>query len=180
MVNLGNTIESQQANYNSVIHGGAPFRSAKYQYPADVAMPNSVYTVETPGGWLVRPYVGTNFSEIRDGLSNTLLMAEGLQGTGSDLRGFIWWSAAAGFTTYNPPNSPVMDRVAQNCTHSPALNLPCEVHAERQNAARSRHPGGVQVLLADGSARFVQQAISINTWRAASTARGAEVVSLDN
>jgi prepilin-type N-terminal cleavage/methylation domain-containing protein/prepilin-type processing-associated H-X9-DG protein len=181
VVNLGNTIDSQ-ATYNSITHGGAPFKTARYQYPGDAAMPASQYTVETPGGWLVRPYVGTNFSEILDGLSNTLLMAECVQGTGSDLRGFSWWGSASGFTTYNPPNSPLPDNVAQNCTNQPTLNLPCVVGTSSQYylTARSRHPGGVQVLMADGSARFVQQAISINTWRGVSTSRGGEALSLDN
>ena len=41
-------------------------------------------------------------------------------------------------------------------------------------ASRSRHPGGAQVVLCDGSARFVQQNISINVWRATSTTRGGE------
>ena len=47
-------------------------------------------------------------------------------------------------------------------------------------AARSRHPGGVQVVRCDGSVHFVQNGININTWRAMSTRAGGEVVAVDN
>jgi prepilin-type processing-associated H-X9-DG protein len=43
-------------------------------------------------------------------------------------------------------------------------------------AARSRHPGGVQVALCDGSVRFVENGIALDTWRALSTTRGGEVI----
>jgi len=42
--------------------------------------------------------------------------------------------------------------------------------------SRSYHPGGVQVALVDGSARFVSGDIDIATWRALTTRRGGEVV----
>lgn len=42
--------------------------------------------------------------------------------------------------------------------------------------SRSYHPGGTQVLLTDGSARFVSQDIELTTWRALTTRSGGEVV----
>ena len=44
-----------------------------------------------------------------------------------------------------------------------------------QAAARSYHPGGVNVLLADGSVRFVRNTIDAATWRALGTRAGGEV-----
>ncbi len=41
-------------------------------------------------------------------------------------------------------------------------------------AARSYHSGGVNVLMADGSARFVSDTINYETWRAAATIDGGE------
>ena len=46
------------------------------------------------------------------------------------------------------------------------------------NAARSRHPGGVQCALCDGSVRFVSDNIALDTWRALSTSQGGEVATV--
>jgi hypothetical protein len=43
-------------------------------------------------------------------------------------------------------------------------------------SARSMHPGGVQILLGDGSARFVTDGISLATWQALGSPAGSEVV----
>lgn len=40
----------------------------------------------------------------------------------------------------------------------------------------SRHPGGVHLLLADGSARFVSQSINLGTWRGLGSRNGKEVL----
>ena len=44
------------------------------------------------------------------------------------------------------------------------------------NASRSRHPGGVNALFADGSVHFIRDAIDLAAWRALSSPRGGEVV----
>jgi prepilin-type N-terminal cleavage/methylation domain-containing protein/prepilin-type processing-associated H-X9-DG protein len=46
-------------------------------------------------------------------------------------------------------------------------------------AARSLHPGGVNVLFADGHVQFAKNSVSLTTWRALSTRAGSEVVSGD-
>jgi prepilin-type N-terminal cleavage/methylation domain-containing protein/prepilin-type processing-associated H-X9-DG protein len=46
--------------------------------------------------------------------------------------------------------------------------------------ANSRHPGGVNVTLADGSVRFVKTSVSLPTWRALGTRNGGEVISSDS
>jgi prepilin-type N-terminal cleavage/methylation domain-containing protein/prepilin-type processing-associated H-X9-DG protein len=45
--------------------------------------------------------------------------------------------------------------------------------------ARSYHRGGVNVLLMDGSGRFISDNISLATWRALGTRAGGEVISAD-
>jgi prepilin-type N-terminal cleavage/methylation domain-containing protein/prepilin-type processing-associated H-X9-DG protein len=45
--------------------------------------------------------------------------------------------------------------------------------------ANSYHPGGVNVLLVDGSVRFVSQTVNLATWRALGTRNGGEVLTSD-
>ncbi|MEW4570247.1 DUF1559 domain-containing protein [Tautonia sp. JC769] len=159
-------------------------------------------------------------SDIRDGLSNTMLASQCLLGTGFDTegpmpaelgrqaanlgailrtnggnpglvmdglavvnpdlapltatatrwrgdRGYSWISGRqvpAAFDAYLAPNSPIPDVSA---------------HGRGWTAARSNHPGGVSVLMADGSVRFIKETISLATWRALSTRAGGEVLSAD-
>ena len=42
-------------------------------------------------------------------------------------------------------------------------------------AARSQHPGGVNVLMADGAVQFVEDGIDLKLWQALSTRSGNEV-----
>jgi hypothetical protein len=116
-----------------------------------------------------------------DGTSNTFMVAEVLQGRGSDLRGFTWWGDASQFTTYFAPNSPIPDRIytAGYCNNLPLLNLPCAVSSATDPtmfASRSRHSGGVQVVLCDAATRFISDSIDLNLWRALSTTEGGESV----
>jgi prepilin-type processing-associated H-X9-DG protein len=45
--------------------------------------------------------------------------------------------------------------------------------------ANSLHPGGVNLMLADGSVRFIKSSVDLTTWRALGTRNGGEVVSSD-
>ena len=45
---------------------------------------------------------------------------------------------------------------------------------------RSRHPGGVNVLMADGSVRFIKNTINQNTWFGLGTKAGNETISSDS
>ncbi len=46
-------------------------------------------------------------------------------------------------------------------------------------SARSNHSGGVNVLLGDGSVRFIKNSIQAYTWYALATASGNETISAD-
>jgi prepilin-type processing-associated H-X9-DG protein len=146
---------------HGVTFGGAPFSiSGGPNHPAEVF----------------------RFRDITDGLSNTLLAAELVQGAGDrDLRGFAWWAAGAGFSTYLAPNSPQPDVMPSGgyCDNSVPTNPPCTGWSNENpitTASRSRHPGGVNAARCDGSVRFISENIAINTWRALSTTQGAESI----
>ena len=152
-VNFGNTDYAQQANLNGVVFGGAPFANLK----------------------------AFKMRDLTDGTSNTLLVAEVIQGNGTDLRGFGWWGDAAQFTTYLGPNSNLPDRIytAGYCNNEPLRNLPCDVSNTTNPtmfASRSMHVGGAQVALGDGTVRFVSANIDLNLWRALGTMNGGEVI----
>jgi len=49
-------------------------------------------------------------------------------------------------------------------------------HNPGQAAARSMHPGGVNVMFGDGSIRFIRNSIDVATWRGLATREGREVL----
>ena len=125
--------------------------------------------------------------DITDGTSNTVMVAEYLTGATSDeYRGFAWSDQSPGNQVYfaQTPNSTVADvcydiNPASWCTNDAKLNLPAVGNtsvAAQTAASRSRHTGGVHVLLSDGAARFVSNSINLAVWQSLATIRGGEVV----
>ena len=54
--------------------------------------------------------------------------------------------------------------------------MPVTTAGQQYSAARSRHPGGVNVAFCDGSIHFISNAIQLGTWQALGTMDGGEVV----
>jgi prepilin-type processing-associated H-X9-DG protein len=128
--------------------------------------------------------------DITDGTSNTMMASEirivaDFSGR-SDARGDVWsGTTKCGymFTAATTPNSLITDQLdGKNGCPNPASAPPCfqASGAQREfNAARSYHPGGVDVLYCDGSVKFVKDTVFLATWRALSTKDGGEIVSAD-
>ncbi|MBW8885292.1 MAG: DUF1559 domain-containing protein [Planctomycetia bacterium] len=73
------------------------------------------------------------------------------------------------------PNTPAPDVLLPGfCVSRPELKLPCTTAANRQKAARSRHPSGLNVGFGDGSVRFVTNNIPLTIWQAIGTLNGGE------
>ena len=177
VANYGNLLTDQVASFTfggtTYNFGGAPFTD-----------------MDGPGAGMNKQAV-VAFAAVTDGLSNTMLFSEIIVGTGKggqygasyDLRGFSWWGSGSNFTAWNPPNSTLPDVTESSsyCVYPYQANPPCTAPATltRFNGARSRHSGGVNVVFGDGSVKFIKNSISLNTWRAASTTKGAEVFSSD-
>jgi prepilin-type N-terminal cleavage/methylation domain-containing protein/prepilin-type processing-associated H-X9-DG protein len=137
---------------------------------------------------------GARLTDITDGASNTMAVGEYLTGLPrslipqdkthwEDLRGAHWFDQP-GFSqlyTKAAPNSTSADLFQPEnfCYSKPAWNLPCagsEWYLTTA-ASRSRHPGGVNVLMGDGSVHFIEESISLATWQALGTIAGGEVQS---
>lgn len=126
---------------------------------------------------------GIKLTDVADGLTNTVMVAEVMQGQGRDLRGFTWWGDAAGASTFLPPNttSPDVIYTPTYCNNQPGQGLPCVGTPTTSNPsvmyARSRHSNGVNAGLGDGSVRYVPNSINQAVWRAMGSRTGGEVVS---
>ena len=153
---------------------------------------DNVYDVEFKGAPFSASYSmeAFRFIDISDGLSNTLMVAESVQGQsdpslgedGYDLRGWGWWWPAAGFSGYLSPNSslPDVEALGTQCQPQYAANPPCKEQSSPNDpmmmGTRSRHPGGVQVATCDGSAHFISDDIELGLWRRMTNTQDGEIV----
>jgi len=124
----------------------------------------------------------TRLTDIIDGTSNTLMMSEIIFPTNdndfdtrgdflNDDSGYVTFQ----FMTINSPNGGTDVRSACKNTDPAA---PCTQSSATMNqAARSRHSGGVNALFCDGSVHFISNDIALTTWRALSTMNGSEPIS---
>jgi prepilin-type N-terminal cleavage/methylation domain-containing protein/prepilin-type processing-associated H-X9-DG protein len=145
-----------------------------------------------------------SFASVIDGLSQTVLMSEVLQGSSNDVRGLVWSSlaGAGSFETRFTPNSfndfyqiPVptlkpsvmvanADILPNGfCNPEPVQGLAClnvGTFAYAYAGARSRHAGGVNTLFGDGSVHFVKNSINAATWIALGSISSGEVIGADS
>ena len=165
------------ANYGNTTYGQAEYIGIKF---LGAPFGNIENSAAYPGfdRYNARPYLGKiPFKRIPDGLSKTLLVSEIIQGQSNDLRGRIVGFANGGaFTAFDAPNSAALDFMG-NCDMTNPVNHPCKNATDGGNrlTSRSRHPGGVNSLMADGSVTFYTDSIAISPWRALSTTRGEDI-----
>jgi len=178
VVNFGNT-DMEQMSFNGIPFRGAPFTDIGSPF-VDIAGGN--YQQRGADGTAMTTY---SFSTVVDGLSNTMMLSEVIvgQSNGSvwDLRGFSWSGPASEYTAIVGPNSTSPDTLFPGeCNYPFAQNPPCTTaDLIWYFGARSRHSGGVNVAMIDGSVKFIKNSINLNTWSAISTTQGGEVVSAD-
>jgi prepilin-type N-terminal cleavage/methylation domain-containing protein/prepilin-type processing-associated H-X9-DG protein len=125
------------------------------------------------------------FADITDGTSNTLFMSEIITARGDaeyDIRGDMLNDdiPCTQFMTINTPNSGT-DKSPYCRPNQYPWNPPClqvAGGAPSQKAARSRHGGGgVNVLMGDGTVRYVPNSVTLAVWRAMGTMNGGETIS---
>jgi prepilin-type N-terminal cleavage/methylation domain-containing protein/prepilin-type processing-associated H-X9-DG protein len=157
VVNFGNTgINDGSATWQAATYNGFTFQGAPF-------LPGPV----------------TRLATITDGLSNTLLASEAIQGQRNDLRGNSWWATGSGFVVSLKPNdtSPDLSWSGADWCDAKTPNPPCAFHSGTYVfGARSRHPAGLNAALCDGSVRFITNQVNAATWQGLGTAYAGEVL----
>jgi prepilin-type N-terminal cleavage/methylation domain-containing protein/prepilin-type processing-associated H-X9-DG protein len=175
---LGADLDSPNAYYqrrrgNYVVNWG----NARY----DRAPPTATAPFAHLNGNRSTPQL-TRITDITDGTSNTLMMSETLMAWShddNDWRGDIQNDDGVfKFMTLLTPNSSAADVVNWAIPNHDPL-MPVNTAGAEYSAARSRHTGGVNAALCDGSVRFVSNSISLGTWQALGTMNGGEVIGND-
>jgi prepilin-type N-terminal cleavage/methylation domain-containing protein/prepilin-type processing-associated H-X9-DG protein len=185
VANFGNITEEQGVVSGSTYTPSLTFNGVTYPFLGapftDIGAPDPYNGSGQDGD---APTVG--FAAITDGLSNTMMLSEcvvGVIGTKDDLRGYSWWSYAASYSGFLTPNSTNPDwfQSASYCNYPYQQNPPCVLGQSSMDmlAARSRHPGGVNVTFVDGSVRFIKNDVNPTVYMALSSTRGGEVISAD-
>ena len=126
---------------------------------------NGIFCRNHAGNATSPPPLTTRLRDITDGTSNTLAIGEALP----DLCNRTWWfgwnSTAA---TAGLPLNYYVTYVQTNALNAGAW--------PRNYGFNSRHTGGGQFALGDGSVRFVSQNIDLGVYRGAASMQGGEVV----
>jgi prepilin-type N-terminal cleavage/methylation domain-containing protein/prepilin-type processing-associated H-X9-DG protein len=147
-----------------------------------------------------------SLAAVTDGTSNTAAISEWVKGnSGSNSRGLNLVYAIPDYANGGPQNDvavcaassvPLWDFKGEYWTLQdtgrggpyyhvmPPNQAACAVSAAFGNldsfiGASSLHPGGVNVVLLDGSVRFVKSSINLAAWIALGTRAGGEVISSD-
>jgi len=135
-------------------------------------------------------YLNSNmpFARIRDGSSNTAMVSEVITVEGSDCRGMMHYPEGPLYQHNYTPNSSAPDHLRGVWLGYPwCVNIPDAPCIETFHwwsdrsmivSARSRHPGGVGLLLCDGSVHFINDSINLDVWRALCTPAAGEPVGL--
>ena len=186
-------------------YGSAPFVSSKGNYAVSWGNVGWGQNLSVSSGPPLTEYRQSAFghkmnitiASITDGTSNTVFVGEVLQGAQYDVRGMMWSSVPGGasFSSRFTPNSykdfynlqTGADYLNNNaglfCTSEPIQGLACTAGASDKDAfagSRSRHAGGVNVGLGDGSVRFIKNSISAQIWLGLNTISGGEILSSDS
>ena len=133
------------------------------------------------GPFAMSRYYGAKMADIEDGTSNTALVGEIIAGDRSgDVRGAWAYPSGAYFSGGNriaddpryvlTPNANALnddfrDRPSSCSADGDDRQHRCTSGGSRSfQTARSKHSGGVQITLADGSTRFISENIAGETW----------------
>jgi prepilin-type N-terminal cleavage/methylation domain-containing protein/prepilin-type processing-associated H-X9-DG protein len=174
----------QRTRGNYVVNWGNALYDDTRAPPTGTAVRQNFGPFYHLGGHRSTPGVA-RITDVTDGTSNTLLLSETLiakVATDNDWRGDIHNDDGVfRFHTVITPNSSAPDLISSRTFFTPNNDplMPVALGNPQRAAARSRHTGGVNAALCDGSVRFVSNSIALNAWMALGSMSGGEVVQGD-
>ena len=129
----------------------------------------------------------TRLRKITDGTSKTMAVGEMLKGINDskDYRGCYFCDNSPGgaLSTLLTPNSSTPDNMypgyCPTAFNLPQQNLPCQDLGSKDKQAappRSDHPGGVHVVMCDGSVQFINDDVGLVVWQALGSIAGGEIL----
>jgi prepilin-type N-terminal cleavage/methylation domain-containing protein/prepilin-type processing-associated H-X9-DG protein len=136
----------------------------------------SASAVSGAGGAAQQYDANQNPAAIIAGLQACTLAIQSRQNL-SNCRGIFWEVGSLGMTMFNTIATPNSTQYNWGDCRYTSGGYPNDATFANAN---SNHPGGVNVLMADGSVRFVKNAINQATWWALGTRANGEVVSSDS
>jgi prepilin-type processing-associated H-X9-DG protein len=165
--NWGSDFYPNDSNFST------PYRNATAPPSATIPPTSSFNGLERGDGIFWRGDIrfgALRLLDIKDGTSHTFMIGE-------DVPAYIAWNAwaysnGATGTCAIPPNTGITIPTARGLGTADFGNWP------ERYSFRSNHSGGVQFALADGSVRFVSEAIPLQVYRAMATRNGGEIADL--
>ncbi|QDU29060.1 hypothetical protein ETAA8_41670 [Anatilimnocola aggregata] len=137
--------------------------------------------MDRPGGvFFINSWLG--LKQLTDGTTHTVMISEiRCPKNPLDGRGIMHYPEGPLFHHNRTPNSLVPDEIrtawCQTTAQAPCIGAYAAYNSIRDlRTARSSHSGGVNILLADCSVRFVSEVINLSTWTALSSPDGGETI----
>ncbi|MGP0067227.1 MAG: DUF1559 domain-containing protein [Isosphaeraceae bacterium] len=144
---------------------------ANSRYPG-----NSLQGISGAGGTAQQYDANQNPAAVMTGLQACQTAWQ--KGTGiNEFRGIFWEIGSLGMTMFNTIVTPNSTQYNWGDCRYTGGGYPNDATFANVN---SLHPGGVNVLMADGSVRFVKNSINQATWWALGTRMNGEVISSDS
>ncbi len=192
------TCRMVDANLNLLPVSNPLFARANYQYnmgwndtsitPANTNYDDPVLGCNGP----IYRNSGVKYAGVTDGLSNTVFASEKTPyladaswvGIIPGYRHFAYNAFASAGTggvgvNYDYPGAILSSHSGPSLYESPRVIHPPNSPLGHTDEFYSLHPGGANVLMGDGSVRFIKQSINLLTWQALSSRSVGEVISAD-
>jgi len=116
-------------------------------------------------------------ASVTDGTSNTIMVGETIPAQAADSN--FWNHNGCTFGTTVPINWQTLRTPCSDGGTFGSTDFQCRF-SYASKGAKSKHPGGANMLFGDGSVKFLENTVSMQTYCAVGSRNGGEVVSADS